>query len=55
MFSQRGLRIDVRVRELPLVLISAGGAALASSVGAPAELVTPVAALVALRLSFRRL
>ncbi|MEU9085449.1 hypothetical protein [Streptomyces sp. NPDC048357] len=55
MFSQRGLRIDVRVRELPLVLLGAGGAALASSAGVPAELVAPVALLVALQLSFKRL
>jgi hypothetical protein len=55
MVPRHGLRIDLIPRELPLVLIGIGGAALAMQVGAETIAVAPLAFLVSVRVRLRRI
>ncbi|MFD7458950.1 MULTISPECIES: hypothetical protein [unclassified Streptomyces] len=55
MVPRPGLRIDLIPRELPLVLIGFGGAALAIWVGAETVAVVPPAFLVSVRVRLRRI
>ncbi|MFD9234763.1 hypothetical protein ACFWB3_05690 [[Kitasatospora] papulosa] len=53
MVPRRGLRIDLIPRELPLVLIGLGGAALAVRVGVEPVVVVSLAFLVSVRVRLR--
>ncbi|MFF5372052.1 hypothetical protein [Streptomyces sp. NPDC013187] len=55
MVPRPGLRIDLVPRELPLVLIGFGGATLAIWVGAETVAVVPLAFLVSVRMTLRRI
>jgi hypothetical protein len=55
MVPRPGLRIDFVPRELPLVLVGFGGAALAIWVGAETVAVVPPALLVSFRVRLRRI